>query len=98
MTTCDRIRPRLTAYLDGELADDHGSFVRGHLRECAACRQVARDEAALRDGLRLLPPDPILALVEDPDARATLIAARTADGYRFDIRLQGDGETVFFDF
>ncbi len=56
MTTCDKIRPRLTAYLDGELADDHGSVVRGHLRECAACRQVARDEAALRDGLRLLPP------------------------------------------
>jgi hypothetical protein len=56
MTTCDRIRPRLTAYLDGELADDHGSVVRGHLRECAACRQLARDEAVLRDGLHTLPP------------------------------------------
>jgi len=42
--------------------------------------------------------DPILDLVVDPAARATLIASRTADGYRFDIRLQGDGETVFFDF
>jgi protocatechuate 3,4-dioxygenase, alpha subunit len=33
-----------------------------------------------------------------PDARrATLIAAVSTDGYRFDICLQGDGETVFFD-
>ena len=63
MTTCDKIRPRLTAYLDGELADDHGSVVRGHLRECAACRAVARDEAVLRDGLRLMPPvDPPVSL------------------------------------
>ena len=42
--------------------------------------------------------DPVLNLVEQPARRATLIAARTAPGnYRFDIRLQGDGETVFFD-
>lgn len=41
--------------------------------------------------------DPILALV--PEARRqTLIATRTeADVFRFDIRLQGEGETVFFD-
>ncbi len=41
--------------------------------------------------------DPVLAGVTDPDARATLLAERTDDGYRFDIRLQGDRETVFFD-
>jgi protocatechuate 3,4-dioxygenase alpha subunit len=41
--------------------------------------------------------DPILALV--PAARRpTLIARRVGeDRYRFDLRLQGDGETVFFD-
>lgn len=41
--------------------------------------------------------DPVLALV--PAARRdTLIARRGDDGvFRFDIRLQGDGETVFFD-
>jgi hypothetical protein len=53
--SCDRIRAQLTGYLDGELADDRGSVVRGHLRSCAACRTVANDEAALRDGLRSLP-------------------------------------------
>lgn len=40
--------------------------------------------------------DPALATVP-PDRRDTLVAERDADGYRFDIRLQGEGETVFFD-
>jgi protocatechuate 3,4-dioxygenase alpha subunit len=32
------------------------------------------------------------------DRRATLVAKKTAPGvYRFDIHLQGDNETVFFD-
>jgi hypothetical protein len=78
MTTCDKVRPRLTAYLDGELADDHGSAVRGHLRECAACRRVAGDEAALRDGLRLLAPvDPPSSLWAG--VQAQLAAAEVAD-------------------
>lgn len=41
--------------------------------------------------------DPVLALVPE-ERRATLIARRGPDGvYRFDVRLQGEGETVFFD-
>jgi protocatechuate 3,4-dioxygenase alpha subunit len=40
--------------------------------------------------------DPVLAGV--PEARrSTLLAKPTDEGYRFDIRLQGEGETVFFD-
>jgi hypothetical protein len=54
--TCEKIREQLTAYLDGELEGDRGTPVRGHLRTCEACRQIATDEAALRDGLRSLPP------------------------------------------
>ncbi len=78
MTTCDKILPRLTAYLDGELAIDHGSVVRGHLRECAACRQSARDEAALRDSLRTLAPvDPPASLWAG--VQAQLAAAEVAD-------------------
>ena len=38
--------------------------------------------------------DPLLASL-DADRRATLIAAPEPDGYRFDIHLQGDDETVF---
>ncbi len=41
--------------------------------------------------------DPALASVADRAQRATLIAAATEEGYSFDIRLQGDSETVFFD-
>ncbi|MFC3995560.1 protocatechuate 3,4-dioxygenase subunit alpha [Nocardiopsis sediminis] len=41
--------------------------------------------------------DPVLAAIADPAERATLIARPAGDGYHFDIRLQGDGETVFFD-
>ncbi|SDZ18150.1 protocatechuate 3,4-dioxygenase alpha subunit [Amycolatopsis xylanica] len=40
--------------------------------------------------------DQVLALVPE-DRRHTLIATKTEDGYRFDVRLQGEGETVFFD-
>jgi protocatechuate 3,4-dioxygenase, alpha subunit len=41
--------------------------------------------------------DPLLAALE-PDRRATLIATPEDGGYRFDIHLQGDHETVFFGF
>ena len=39
--------------------------------------------------------DPVLAALDEA-ARATLIAAREEDGYRFDVRLQGPDETTFF--
>jgi protocatechuate 3,4-dioxygenase alpha subunit len=41
--------------------------------------------------------DPVLNSIEWEHRRATLVAKRTGNTYRFDIRLQGDGETVFFD-
>ena len=40
--------------------------------------------------------DQVLATVP-ADRRNTLLAQPTQDGYRFDIHLQGPGETVFFD-
>ena len=45
--------------------------------------------------------DPVLGSIPDEDRRATLIADQEpggpADVFRFDIRLQGGRETVFFD-
>lgn len=45
--------------------------------------------------------DPVLNLIEWDNRRATLIAALHQDGdipvYRFEIRLQGEDETVFFE-
>jgi protocatechuate 3,4-dioxygenase alpha subunit len=39
--------------------------------------------------------DPVLRSLPDDAARATLVAARDGEGYRFDIRLQGADETAF---
>jgi protocatechuate 3,4-dioxygenase alpha subunit len=69
-----------------------GLFARGLLRRLTT-RIYFEDAAENAD-------DPILAQVTDPARRATLLARRV-DGngavYRFDIVLQGDNETVFFE-
>jgi protocatechuate 3,4-dioxygenase, alpha subunit len=42
--------------------------------------------------------DPVLSAIAEPERRATLLAVPEPGGVlRFDIRLQGDRETVFFD-
>ena len=53
---------------------------------------------------RLYFPDEVDANAADPtfgslspEARSTVMAERADDGYRFDIRLQGERETTFFD-
>jgi protocatechuate 3,4-dioxygenase alpha subunit len=69
---------------------DVSVFARGMLKR-AVTRIYFADEADANAA------DPVLAGVADDARRATLVAERTDDGYRFDIRLQGDGETVFFD-
>lgn len=40
--------------------------------------------------------DPVLRSLPDDAARRTLLAEPSDDGYRLDIVLRGDGETVFF--
>ncbi len=53
------------------------------------------------DEVRANASDPVLNLIEWEVRRNTLIARREQRGtvtvYRFDIRLQGEAETVFFD-
>lgn len=79
--TCSDTRAKLTAYLDGELDADRGSVVRGHLRTCEACRDIAEREAALRDGLRALPTiDPPPSLWSNVQAR--LAALEVGDAQR----------------
>jgi protocatechuate 3,4-dioxygenase alpha subunit len=45
--------------------------------------------------------DPVLSRIEDPAVRKTIIAEKTDGGtiptYRFDVILQGEGETAFFE-
>ncbi|MGW0816315.1 protocatechuate 3,4-dioxygenase subunit alpha [Streptomyces viridiviolaceus] len=66
-------------------------FARGLLVHLFTRIYLPGDDAALA-------ADPLLAQVEEP-RRDTLIAVEEGNGtYRFDIRLQGEGETVFLEF
>jgi len=42
--------------------------------------------------------DPVLSSIEDQELRRTLIARNEGDALRFDIHLQGEGQTAFFVF
>ncbi|MGC1184105.1 MAG: protocatechuate 3,4-dioxygenase subunit alpha [Candidatus Dormiibacterota bacterium] len=65
-------------------------FGRGLLRQLFTRIYFPDEEEANRT-------DPVLAAIPDEEARKTLIAQPTASGFRFDIVLQGKGETVFFE-
>ncbi|MFG2574858.1 protocatechuate 3,4-dioxygenase subunit alpha [Streptomyces sp. NPDC048481] len=66
-------------------------FARGLLVHLFTRIYLPGDDAALA-------ADPLLRRV-DPARRDTLVATREPSGtYRFDIRLQGEGETVFLEF
>ncbi|MGW5662428.1 protocatechuate 3,4-dioxygenase subunit alpha [Streptomyces sp. NPDC003758] len=66
-------------------------FARGLLMHLFTRIYLPGDDSALA-------ADPLLAQLE-PERRDTLIAVDGGNGtYRFDIRLQGEGETVFLEF
>jgi protocatechuate 3,4-dioxygenase beta subunit len=44
------------------------------------------------------PTPPILSSIEDPELRRTLLAREEGGELRFDVCLQGDGQTAFFQF
>jgi protocatechuate 3,4-dioxygenase, alpha subunit len=64
-------------------------FARGLLRQVVT-RIYFPDEQAANAR------DPVLASLESDDQRATLVAVAEDGALRFDVRLQGDGQTVFF--
>lgn len=88
----ETIRPGALPGPDGSIQAPHltvSVFARGLLVRLAT-RIYFSDEAANES-------DPVLALVP-AERHRTLIAKRGADGvFTFDIRLQGECETVFFD-
>jgi protocatechuate 3,4-dioxygenase alpha subunit len=67
---------------------DLSVFARGLLNRVVT-RVYFADEAEANAG------DPVLQEIPG-DERGTLLAEATDDGYRFDVRLQGEDETVFF--
>lgn len=56
MTTCDRVRPQLSGYVDRHLDAERATEVRAHLFSCDACRSVADDLGRVRDAARGLGP------------------------------------------
>jgi protocatechuate 3,4-dioxygenase alpha subunit len=86
------VKPGRVPAADGTLQAPHidvSVFARGMLNRCVT-RIYFGDEDAANEN------DPVLRTVP-AERRQTLIAEPDGDGYRFDIRLQGPGETVFFD-
>lgn len=86
------IKPGCVPTVDGRQQAPHiamSVFARGMLRR-AVTRVYFDDEADANAA------DPLLASV-DEGRRATLVATGSDGGYRFDVHLQGDDETVFLD-
>jgi len=89
------VRPGRVPGASGALQAPHvnaGIFARGLLRRL--CTRIYFADEPSNDS------DPVLASIADPAARRTLLAARRPGPevlYRFDIVLQGKGETAFFD-
>jgi mycothiol system anti-sigma-R factor len=53
---CDEVRPRLDAYLDGELPETERVPLRGHLEGCPDCRPEAAALERLREEIRRSAP------------------------------------------
>ncbi len=89
------VRPGPVPLPDGTLQAPHVNvlvFARGLLRQVIT-RVYFPDEAEANAA------DPVLASIEDAGMRETLVARDEGDGrYRFDVRLQGEGQTAFFEF
>jgi protocatechuate 3,4-dioxygenase alpha subunit len=85
------VKPGRVPDRDGALQAPHIAvtiMARGMLNRCVTRIYFADEEQANA-------ADPVLARVPS-DRRDTLLATPEDGGYRFDIRLQGPGETVFF--
>jgi protocatechuate 3,4-dioxygenase alpha subunit len=86
------VKPAAVPTADGAVQAPHialAVFARGMLRQVQT-RVYFEDEADANT------TDPLLSSVDEA-RRGTLVATRTGDGYRFDVHMQGDDETVFLD-
>jgi protocatechuate 3,4-dioxygenase alpha subunit len=86
------VKPGAVPGPDGQLQAPHidvSVFARGLLNRLVT-RIYFPDEAEANA------VDPVLSLIEDDAQRKTLVARQDDGALRFDIRLQGEGETTFF--
>ena len=85
------VKPGRVAYVDGRLQAPHllvGVFARGLLKRLATRMYFPDEEASNAE-------DPVLLGLE-PGERAALVAREEDRALRFDIVLQGPGQTTFF--
>ncbi len=85
------VKPGPVPYPDGGVQAPHlvvGVFARGLLKRLVTRMYFPDEEAANAS-------DPVLALLS-PEERSTLVAVQEDGFLRFDIRLQGEGQTTFF--
>lgn len=90
----DTVKPGAVPMPDGRMQAPHISVwvVARGINVGLQTRIYFEDEAAANES------DPILTRLEHQSRIPTLLAQKTGDGaYRFDIRLQGPDETIFFD-
>lgn len=87
------VRPGRVPYADGRLQAPHIQFwiVARGINLGLHTRMYFGDETKANQ------EDPVLELIDDAKRVDTLIAQQTEDGFQFDIHLQGEQETVFFD-
>jgi protocatechuate 3,4-dioxygenase, alpha subunit len=85
------VKPGRVPWVDGRLQAPHllvGVFARGLLKRVATRMYFPDEDAANAE-------DPVLLGLE-PEERATLVARAEEGALRFDIVLQGPGQTTFF--
>ena len=85
------VKPGRVPWVDGRMQAPHllvGIFARGLLKRVATRMYFPDEETANGD-------DPVLLGLE-PDERARLVARAEGDALRFDVVLQGPGQTTFF--
>jgi RNA polymerase sigma factor (sigma-70 family) len=95
--TCGQAEQLLSRQLDGELDKAERSQLRAHIRECAACRRLARSQRAQRSALRSLGalplPSSLASLLGGTAPVATKVAvavvtASVASGVGYDLHQQ----------
>ena len=87
------VKPGPVPLPDGGMQAPHvmvSVFARGLLKRVATRIYFPDEEEANA-------ADPVLSSIEDPKRRETLIARVEGDALRFDIHLQGENQTAFFE-
>lgn len=89
----ETVKPGRVPFIDGRMQAPHITFwivARGINLGLNTRLYFADEEAANAE-------DPVLQRIEHKVRIPTLMATKSAAGYHFDIHLQGDDETIFFD-